>query len=284
MFLPTKWIEKRSLSLLSIFELPVSREHLQEFTLSTAADFQKVNVLGIDFAVVDYDLASDIIVEAANRSKSFSVFALPVHGIIENHNDEQMKEATRTANMIVPDGQPVRWCMNYFHKVGLKDRVYGPTLTLHVLNKANSLGLRVFLYGGKSEKTVKSFSEFILENYPNIVICGTYREDDPAVDTLTPEMVNEKQPHILLVGRGCPRQEKWISRNHGKINAAMMAVGAAFSFHAGETVQAPRWLQDRGLEWLHRLATEPRRLWKRYLVTNTMFLYLLFRKVLGRQF
>ncbi len=252
--------------------------------MSSAADFKKVNILGIDFAVVDYDLASSVIVDAANRNESFSVFALPVHGIIENHSDEQMKQATKTANMIVPDGQPVRWCMNHFYNVGLKDRVYGPKLTLHVLDKANPLGLRVFLYGGKSEETVERFSNFIREKYPNIVICGTYREDDPTVDTLTPEMVNAKRPHILLVGRGCPRQEKWISNNQGKINAAMMAVGAAFSFHAGETAQAPRWLQDRGLEWLHRLMTEPRRLWKRYLVTNSMFLYLLFQKKLGRQF
>lgn len=252
--------------------------------MSNAANFQKVNVLGTDFAVVDYDLASGIIVDAAKRNESFSVFALPVHGVIENHRDQQMKMATETADMIVPDGQPVRWFMNHFYNVGLEDRVYGPTLTLHVLKKANPLGLRVFLYGGKSEETIRKFSELIRKSYPNIVICGTYREDDPTVDTLTPEMVNGKRPHILLVGRGCPHQEKWISSNHGKIDAAMLGVGAAFSFHAGETVQAPRWLQDRGLEWLYRLLTEPRRLWKRYLITNTMFLYLLYQKKLGRQF
>lgn len=252
--------------------------------MSGVTSFQKVNVLGIDFAVVDYDSASDIIVQAASRKESYSVFALPVHGIIENQTDVEMKEATRTANMIVPDGQPVRWCMNHFHNVGLEERVYGPTLMLHVLNKANALGLRAFLYGGKSDETVSKFSAFIQDRYPNIVICGTYREDDPAGDTLTAETVNEKQPHLLLVGRGCPLQEKWISSNHGKINAAMMAVGAAFSFHAGETAQAPQWMQDRGLEWLHRLMTEPRRLWKRYLITNTMFLYLVCQKKLGRQF
>jgi len=247
-------------------------------------NFEKVNVLGINFAVVDYDSASDIIVRAANDNQPFSVFALPVHGIIESHSDNQMREATNAASMIVPDGQPVRWCMNHFHKVGLTDRVYGPTLTLHVLKKANALGLRVFLYGGKSEETVRNFSAFILDKYPNVKICGTYREDDPAADTLTPEMINETKPHIVLVGRGCPRQEKWITKNQAHVNAAMMAVGAAFSFHAGETAQAPRWMQNRGLEWLHRLLTEPRRLWKRYLVTNTMFLCLLCQKKLGRQF
>lgn len=247
-------------------------------------NFQKANVLGIDFAVVNYESASNIIVHAANRNQPYSVFALPVHGIIESHSDEQMRIATRQADMIVPDGQPVRWCMNHFHRAGLSDRVYGPTLTLHVLNKANPLGLRVFLYGGRSDETVKNFSAFIREKYPNVKICGTYREDDPAADTLTPEMINRTQPHLVLVGRGCPRQEKWIAANQNEISAAMMAVGAAFSFHAGETTQAPRWMQDRGLEWLHRLITEPRRLWKRYLVTNTMFLFLLLQKKLGRQF
>ena len=175
-------------------------------------NFQKVNVLGVDFAVVDYDSASDSIVEAASKNQPYSVFALPVHGIIENHNDDEMKTATRAANMIVPDGQPVRWCMNHFHQVGLTDRVYGPTLTLHVLKKADPSGVAsVSLWwqiGRDNQKIRRVYSE---AKYPNVKICGTYREDDPAADTLTPQMINETQPHIVLVGRGCPRQEKWIT-------------------------------------------------------------------------
>ena len=252
--------------------------------MSADNDIRKVNVLGIDYAVVDYDSASDLIIAAARQRKSFSVFALPVHGIVENHADPEMRFATETADLIVPDGQPVRWCMNHFHKTGLTDRVYGPLLTLHVLAKANPLSLRVFLYGGKSEQTLEKFSDFIREKYPNVVICGAYREEHPDGDTLTAEMVNEKQPHLLLVGRGCPQQEKWIANKQGKIESAMMAVGAAFSFHAGEISQAPQWMQDRGLEWFHRLTAEPKRLWKRYLVTNAMFIYMLCQKKLGRTF
>lgn len=245
---------------------------------------KKVNILGIDFAVVNYDSASDIIIQSARDHRSISVFALPVHGIIENHNDVEMKSATGTADMIVPDGQPVRWCMNHFYDTKLTDRVYGPTLTLHVLEKANALKLRVFLYGGKSSETLAKFSEFINQRYPDVEICGTYREAAADGDTLTAEMVNREHPHLLLVGRGCPTQEKWIARNKGEIKAAMMGVGAAFSFHAGEIKQAPKWMQDRGLEWLHRLIKEPRRLWKRFLYTNSMFIYLLCQKKMGRKF
>lgn len=250
----------------------------------TVGQFEKVNILGVDFAVVDYRLATEIIVESACQRRSFSVFALPVHGVIENYTDRQMKSATRSADLIVPDGQPVRWCMNHFYNTQLTDRVYGPTLTLHVLEKANELKLKVFLYGGKSEETLPKFSAFIKEHYPNVEICGTYRETDPDGDTLTADMVNQAHPHLLLVGRGCPTQEIWIAKNKDKINAAMMGVGAAFSFHAGEIKQAPRWMQDRGLEWFHRLIQEPGRLWKRFLFTNSFFIFLICQKKIGRKF
>jgi exopolysaccharide biosynthesis WecB/TagA/CpsF family protein len=250
--------------------------------LTARKQIHKVDVLGVDFAVVDYESASEVIIDAAEKHRSFSVFALPVHGIIENYTDPQMRAATGGADLIVPDGQPVRWCMNHFHNARLTHRVYGPTLSLHLLKKANELKLRVFLYGGKSEHTLTKFSAFIHARYPDVIVCGTYREGQPEGDSLTADMVNAKHPHLVLVGRGCPFQEKWIAKQHGKIHAAMIGVGAAFSFHAGETPQAPRWMQDRGLEWLHRLMQEPRRLWKRFLFTNSLFIFLIFQKKLGR--
>lgn len=243
--------------------------------------FQKVDILGVPYAVLDYDSASEILVENAKINTSYALFALPVHGIIENHLDKEMRGATDSADMIVPDGQPVRWAMNHFYKTGLKDRVYGPILTQWVLKKASNEKLNVFLYGGATENTLDKFSKYIETNYPGVNICGAYREDSPDGDTLTPEMVNAAGSHILLVGRGCPRQEKWIARNHGNINAVMMAVGAAFSFYAGEVSQAPKWMQDRGLEWLYRLSQEPSRLWKRYFVTNGYFILLILKKKIG---
>jgi exopolysaccharide biosynthesis WecB/TagA/CpsF family protein len=174
----------------------------------------------------------------------------------------------------------VRWALNSFYKVGLKDRVYGPTLTLHVLEKAAKQNLNVYLYGSTNE-TLTAFSAFIEKNYPEVNLCGIhadrFRDAEPEEDKADIKKINDAGAHIVLVGRGCPRQEVWVADHLGKINAAMMAVGAAFDFHAGTVKQAPRWLQDHGLEWFYRLIKEPRRLWKRYFVTNSYFIYLFFK-------
>lgn len=234
----------------------------------------------VDYAAVDYESASDIIITQAEQRNSYGVFALPVHGLVTAIQDPIMREATQKAQMIVPDGQPIRWAMNYFHQAGLKDRVYGPTLTLYVLKKANEKGLSVFLYGGSTQETLNKFADFIRDKFSNVTICGRYREEAPDGNTLSAEVIKQSGAHIVLVGRGCPRQEIWIADRLKTIDAVMMAVGAAFSFHAGTTKQAPSWMQNAGLEWLFRLLVEPQRLWKRYLLTNGYFIYLFLREAL----
>jgi exopolysaccharide biosynthesis WecB/TagA/CpsF family protein len=188
-----------------------------------------------------------------------------------------MAQAVHKIHMNVPDGQPVRWALNSFYNAGLPDRVYGPQLTLKVLEKANQHRLKVFLYGS-TRRTLEKFAAFIERSYPGVILCGQhidrFREATPEEDEQDIEKINNSGAHIVLVGRGCPRQELWVANHIGKIDAVMMAVGAAFDFHAGLLPQAPNWMQDRGLEWLFRLIQEPRRLWKRYLTTNSYFIYL----------
>ncbi|WKN40694.1 WecB/TagA/CpsF family glycosyltransferase [Tunicatimonas pelagia] len=234
----------------------------------------------INYAITDYESASDTIIQQAEQRNSYGVFALPVHGLVEAVQNPAMREATRKAQMIVPDGQPIRWAMNFFHRVGLKDRVYGPTLTLHVLKKANAKELGIFLYGGNTEETLDKFANFIRNTYPNVTICGQYREEKADGNTLSADTINNSGAHIVLVGRGCPRQEIWVANQLDKVNAVMMAVGAAFSFHAGTVKQAPAWMQAAGLEWLFRLLMEPQRLWKRYLLTNGYFIYLFLKEII----
>jgi len=179
--------------------------------------------------------------------------------------------------MIVPDGQPVRWALNSFFNIGLQDRVYGPDLTLHVLDAADKNRLNVFLYGS-TKNTLTAFRQFISTRYPNVNICGIhvdrFRDATDEEDMQDIEGINNSDAHIVLVGRGCPRQEMWVANHIGKINAVMMAVGAAFDFHAGTVAQAPAWMQNNGLEWLYRLLKEPKRLWKRYFFTNSIFIFL----------
>lgn len=224
----------------------------------------------------------------AIQRASFTVSALAVHGLITSVRDVKLKALIKKIDMIVPDGQPVRWALNSFHKIGLKDRVYGPTLTLYVLKKANDKYLNIYLYGS-TEETLNKFSKFIARSFPNVIISGIhidrFREATAKEDEEDIRKINDSGANIVLVGRGCPRQEIWIAEHHGKINAAMMAVGAAFDFHAGTVKQAPKWVQDTGFEWLFRLIQEPKRLWKRYLITNTYFILLFFKnKFIHRSF
>jgi len=240
----------------------------------------KKNLFGVDYSIVDYESASNVIIEKALTKQSFGVSALAVHGLVIANWDIEFRNGLRRINMIVPDGQPIRWTLNNLYDVGLKNRVYGPTLTLEVLRKADKYGLGVFLYGSTSH-TLGKFSDFIKRKYPNVMVSGVhvdrFRDASNEEDIADIAKINSSGAHIVLVGRGCPRQEVWVSQHVGKINAVMMAVGAAFDFHAGNVKQAPAVVQNAGLEWLFRLVLEPKRLWKRYLTTNSYFIYLLLK-------
>ena len=249
----------------------------------TYTPFEKRSLFGIEYAILDYELASDIIIEHARRRHSFGMSALAVHGLVTSVRDSTIGNRVKALDMVVADGQPIRWALNHFYRVNMTERVYGPTLTLHVLAKAAPLNLNVYLYGS-TDRTLAAFSQFIKTNYPGIRLCGIhpdrFREATQDEDDADIAKINQAGAHIVLVGRGCPRQEIWAADHLGKVHSAMMAVGAAFDFHAGVLRQAPDWMQARGLEWLYRLIKEPRRLWKRYLTTNSYFIYLLLRKAL----
>lgn len=244
---------------------------------------KKYPLFGVHYCATDYEEASSVLVSKARERNSYTCSALAVHGLMEAYKDKAFMSMVRNIDMVVPDGQPIRWALNSFHKLKLKDRVYGPELTLHVLRKANEQNLSIYLYGSKAE-TLTKLSDFINTNFPNILICGThpdrFREATEAEDQEDIVKINNSGAHIVLVGRGCPRQEKWVSNHRGKVHAVMMAVGAAFDFHAKNVKQAPRWMQQSGLEWLFRLTQEPGRLWKRYLTTNTLFIFLFVKQKL----
>lgn len=239
----------------------------------------KLPLFTANYAITDYRRASEKIIAHAKHHKSFGVSALAVHGLIETVKDRSFRAIVNKLDMVVPDGQPIRWALNSFYKAGLEDRVTGPILTKYVLARASEQNLGVYLYGSTGE-TLEKFTAFININYPGVKIAGThpdrFREATPEEDAADIEKINNSGAHIVLVGRGCPRQEKWVASHMGKINAAMMAVGAAFDFHAGNIRQAPLWMQQAGLEWFYRFIQEPGKLWKRYLTTNPHFIYLFF--------
>ncbi len=237
----------------------------------------KLQLFTANYSITDYRRASEKIVANAKQHKSFGVSALAVHGLIETVKNKKFREIVGKLDMVVPDGQPIRWALNSFYKAGLEDRVTGPILTKYVLARASEERLNVYLYGSTKE-TLEKFSAFININYPGVRIVGVhpdrFREATPEEDIADIKKINDSGAHIVLVGRGCPRQEKWVAGHLGKINAAMMAVGAAFDFHAGNISLAPLWMQQAGLEWFYRLVQEPGKLWRRYLTTNPHFIFL----------
>jgi len=244
----------------------------------------KKQLFTVNYTITDYNAASDIIVQKAIKHSSYGVSALAVHGLIESVKDQLFQQQVSKLHMVVPDGQPVRWALNSFYNVKLKDRVYGPILTKHVLAKANDHKLRIYLYGSQAS-TLEKVKKYINANYPDLTICGVhpdrFREATADEDAKDITKINESGANIVLVGRGCPRQEKWVASHIGLINAPMLAIGAAFDFYAGNVKQAPVWMQNYGLEWFFRLTQEPKRLWKRYITTNTYFIYLFILCKLG---
>jgi N-acetylglucosaminyldiphosphoundecaprenol N-acetyl-beta-D-mannosaminyltransferase len=204
------------------------------------------------------------------------VCAAPVHALIEARRDPEVLGARQGSTLVVPDGMPLVWAANLLGEE-LSDRVYGPELMLRYSDRCVERGHRVWLYGGRDQGTLVQLALSMRRRHPGIKIVGGY---SPPFRPLTDEeedalvtQINEARPDVLWVGIGVPKQEKWMARMRDRLDApVLVGVGAAFDFHAGLIPQAPERMQDLGLEWLFRLAQEPRRLWRRYLFGNAVFL------------
>jgi N-acetylglucosaminyldiphosphoundecaprenol N-acetyl-beta-D-mannosaminyltransferase len=234
-------------------------------------------VLGVLISAVDYDAAVERIVAAAAERRSCAVSALAVHGLMTGALDACHRYRLNRIDLLVPDGQPVRWALRWLHGVRLPDRVYGPNLMLRTCERAARDGLPIFLFGG-TEALLERLRENLLARFPDLVIAGSrasrFRQLDGAEREELAEAIRGSGAAITFVGLGCPRQEVWVYEFRDDLPMPLLAVGAAFNFHAGILPQAPILLQRLGLEWLYRLAAEPRRLWKRYLLLNPLYLLL----------
>lgn len=239
----------------------------------------KRKVLGIQIDVVDYAGAIEAIIDAARSRQPFAVTALAVHGLMTGVLDNEQRYRLNCFDLAVPDGQPVRWALNWLHSAGLRDRVYGPNLTLGVCRRAEQEGLSVYFYGSTPE-TLSLMKENLARKFPRLLVAGATCSKFRRLTSVEKEdlvtKIRESRASIVFVGLGCPRQEVWAYEFRNALCIPILAVGAAFPFIAGTLSQAPPWMQRRGLEWLFRLRTEPLRLWKRYLLLSPLYLLLLF--------
>jgi N-acetylglucosaminyldiphosphoundecaprenol N-acetyl-beta-D-mannosaminyltransferase len=254
---------------------------------SAAAAIPTRTILGSPIALTDYRgaiEAMDGMVESRERGY---VCAVAVHALTVGYDDPEMGHALSGATLVLPDGMPVVWAANLLG-AKLEDRVYGPELMLRYNDRCAERGHRVWLYGGRDQGSLVQLALNLRRRHPGINIVGGYsppfrpmteEEEDALV-----EQINAARPDVLWVGIGVPKQEKWMARMRNRLDVPVMcAVGAAFDFHAGRISQAPSWMQQRGLEWIYRIAQEPRRLLPRYLYFNPRFVLAFGRQYMSRR-
>jgi len=241
-------------------------------------DQGKKNVLGVEVDAVDYEAAVARIVSAAKSSRPYSCTALAVHGVMTGVLDPEQRYRLNGLDLVTPDGQPVRWALNALHGAGLPDRVYGPTLTLHICEAAAREGLSIYLFGSRPA-TVQRLSEELTSRFPELEVAGaepsSFRQLTSAEHQALIGRIRGSGAAIAFVGLGCPRQEVFAYECSKGLSMPVIAVGAAFDYHAGEQIEPPMWVQRLGLQWAHRLGQDPRRLWKRYLGLNSLYVILL---------
>jgi N-acetylglucosaminyldiphosphoundecaprenol N-acetyl-beta-D-mannosaminyltransferase len=205
-----------------------------------------------------------------------------VHSVVTASQESDFAQVLADADMCTPDGAPVAWLMRQLGNAN-QERVNGPDLMWQYCAHAEKTGETFYLFGGE-QSTLDILLAKLAAQFPLLKIAGAYsppfRALSDAEDAAIVEQINSSGAGVVWVSLGCPKQEKWMAAHRGRINAVMIGVGAAFDYHAGTMVRAPLWMQCNGLEWLHRLWSEPRRLWRRYFVTNSLFIVKAFRQLL----
>ena len=247
---------------------------------------RKYDVLGVEVSATSYGELVPLLIRAARRRQPALASLTGVHGVSLAAMDSGFKYRLNAFDVVAPDGQPIRWALNKLHRAGLSDRVYGPELMIRLCQAAAVASVPIYLYGSTPAVLAK-LSANLESACPGLQIVGAesppFRPLSPAEVTDTCHRINASGAGLLFLGIGCPRQDIFAHDNRHAIKAVQLCVGAAFDFHAGTKKVAPAWMQKRGLEWLFRLTQEPGRLWKRYLVNNTVFCWLMAKRlVTGR--
>ncbi|MBV8568898.1 MAG: WecB/TagA/CpsF family glycosyltransferase [Methylobacteriaceae bacterium] len=235
---------------------------------------RREHVLGIPVDVLSWSEAVDRIFGWALRRESKTVCLCNVDSVVTARRNRAHADAINSADLVAPDGAPVAWSLRKKGHVD-QERIGGPDLMWTCCLEASKAGTEMFLYGGTST-TLQSLAQKLRTEFRGINIVGAFsppfRDLSTAEDAAIVDLINGSGARIVWVALGCPKQEAWMRAHRGRVNAVMVGVGAAFDFHAGVVKRAPLWMRRNGLEWLHRLLKDPRRLAARYFVGNSIFL------------
>ena len=239
---------------------------------------RKYNIVGVNISGTSYAEVTNICsawMAKPDPDRARYICITSVHGIISSRQEPWVRDVLNAADIATPDGMPVVWALRSF---GAREqqRVYGPTLMLHLCRMAAEQGHGIYLYGG-TEDRLELLRRKLTQKIPGLRIVGSYappfrpltEQEDAAVKA----DILESGARLVFIGISTPKQDKWMFDHRSELpGVVMVGVGAAFDFHAGHVKQAPAWMQRAGLEWLFRLAAEPRRLWKRYILITPRFL------------
>ena len=262
---------------------PLSRDDSPNNADQPIAWPKKYDIFGVKVSATTYGEVIDVLVQSAKRRRPTTVDFAPVSVLVEAAHNPVFRSRLNSFDLVCPDGQPVRWCLNHFNKVGLRETVCGTTAMLRLCESAAHNNIGIYLYGSTPE-TLRKLQANLLSRFPRLQIVGA---ESPPFSALSPEehnavasRINGSGAGLVFVGIGSPKQENFVWEQKSRIRAVQLCVGAAFDFIAGTKKRAPQWMQDSGLEWMHRLCSEPVRLGRRYALGNARFVVFLLPEVL----
>lgn len=240
----------------------------------------RLRILDVEFTIQTFEAAITRLLEAASTETPTRMHFCNVHTLVEAAADPALREVYATAEIVAIDGMPIAWVAR-MRGARAAQRVSGPDVMLSLCDRGREIGLRHFFLGGR-EGVPEELAARLGSKYPGLNVAGLesppFRPVTAEEDEALVERINAVSPDVLWVGLGAPKQEFWAADHATRLDVPLiLPVGAAFDFHSGRVRRAPNWMQRVGLEWLFRLAAEPRRLWRRYLVTNARFVYLLLK-------
>lgn len=247
-------------------------------------NIRRVNILGVGISAITMPQAVNQVAQWIDNRTCHYISVCTVHTVMECQRNERMRRAVNAAGLATPDGMPLVWLSRWWGHCPVT-RVYGPDLMLALCRLSVERGYSHYFYGGAAG-VPELLAKNLQQRFPGLKVAGGY---SPPFRPLTPDeetqiitQINQAAPDIIWVGLGTPKQDLWMAAHRHQLTApVLIGVGAAFDFHTGRIPQAPRWMQQNGLEWLFRLWQEPRRLWYRYLVYNPLFIALVLAQMLG---
>ncbi|MCE2509398.1 MAG: WecB/TagA/CpsF family glycosyltransferase [Alphaproteobacteria bacterium] len=251
--------------------------------MTQATGLETGRVIGAPVTVGTLATATATVLKAAEAGGGGYVCVANVHMVTTARRDSHLLDIMEKALWVTSDGMPLVWTLRAKGH-GHARRVAGPDLMLRLLEEAEKKAFPVYFFGGDAP-TAEAMRKRLPQQFPNLKIAGIESPPllplTPVVDEATVRRINESGAGLVFVGLGCPKQEYWMAAHAPHLKGVQLGVGAAFNFFAGTVRRAPRWMQRGGLEWLFRLAAEPRYLWKRYLVTNSLFIWYTLGSLLG---